>query len=144
MKVVIYNQGELIALVSGLSQKSEYPININYSFGKPRSISANAQVFVWIPKIAKFYGEDNEYIRKWMKHHIAWPILESGECEYSAKVRYMLTKAGYEQLNPRQKINMLDMFGVTRFFTTKQHNEFRDMIQIYWGKQGLQLRYLND
>lgn len=142
-KVVIYNSAELGALVAGLAQKDDYPITINYKVGSVRSISANAQFYVWLPQIARFYGEDNEFIRKWMKHHIAWPILEGGECEYSAKVRYMLAKAGYEHLQPQQKINMLDMFGVTRFFTTKQHNNFRDMVQIFWAKQGLQLNYIN-
>lgn len=109
---------------------------------KKRSITASAQYYVWIPQIAKQHGETAEHIRKWMKHDIAWPILERGACEYSIKMRWMLTKAGYEHLDYQQKINMVDMFGVTRFMKSKQHTELRDELQIFWAKNGIQLRYL--
>ena len=143
-KITIYNSAELGALISGLASKDEYPLNISYSTAGNRSISANSQYYVWLPTIAKFYGEDVEYIRKWMKHDIAWPIVERGGCDYAKRVRYVLDKSGYYRLSQTQKINMVDLFSMTSVMNSKQHTSLRDELQAYWGKQGLQLDYLND
>lgn len=143
-KLTFANLGSLVTQLTRLLQSGKaYSITCK-EFSAKRSLTANAQVHVWYPIIAKHYGEDTETIRKWMKHDFAWPILERGQCDYSIKMRWMLEKASYNQLTRKQKINMVDMFGVTRFMTTKQHNALRDEIQIYWAKNGLELRYLNE
>jgi len=139
------NSQSLSSVVSALAKVvlsgESYRLSVK-KWREKRSLSASAQYYVWIPVIAKFYGEDVEYIRKWMKWQIAYPILDRGSCDYSIKMRYMLDKAGYYQLDISQQINMIDMFGVTRFMNSKQHTDLRDELQIYWSKQGLNLRYL--
>ena len=142
-KAQIYNKSELTALFTGIISRDEYPLTINYSTAGNRSISANSQYYVWLPTIAKFYGEDVEYIRKWMKHDIAWPIVERGGCDYAKRVRYVLDKSGYYRLSQTQKINMVDLFSMTSVMNSKQHTSLRDELQDYWGKQGLQLNYMN-
>ena len=54
MKVLIHNQNELIALVSGLSSSGEYPIKIDYKVGVNRTISQNALSHVIYSDIAKY------------------------------------------------------------------------------------------
>ena len=128
-----------------VASNQSYPVKITISDDvKKRSLPANAQYYLWLPQIAKEHGTDYEYIRKWMKHDLAWPILERGACDYSIKMRWMLIKAGYEHLDYKQKINMVDMFGVTRFMKSKQHTELRDELQIFWAKNGIQLNYKNE
>ena len=53
-KVIIYNQGELVALVAGLSTKAEYPIKISYSFGLSRSLSQNALSHCIYSELSKY------------------------------------------------------------------------------------------
>jgi len=142
-KVIIHNSAELGALISGLAQKDEYPLNISYSTQGKRSLPANAQYYQWLPSVASHYGEDVEFVRKWMKHDIAWPIVEREGCDYAKKVRYMLDKSGYYQLSNKQKIDMVDLFAMTSVMDSAQHTQLRDELQIYWAKQGLQLNYLN-
>jgi len=134
--------GELVTTLTRLIQSTgkDYRVTIK-EWHEKRSLTANAQYHVWLPTIAKFYGEDVEHVRRMLKHDIAWPILERGGCDYSIKMRYMLGKSGYYQLTRDQQIAMIDMFGVTRFMNTKQHNALRDETQAYWGKQGLYLEY---
>lgn len=143
-KLTLKTLGYLVTQLTTILQDGKTYVITCKEYSKKRTITANAQCFVWYPQIAKFYGEDAEFIRKMMKHDIAWPILERGQCEYSIKMRWMLDKGGYNTLPMDKKINMVDMFGVTRFMTTKQHNAFRDEIQIYWAKNGLKLNYLNE
>ena len=142
-KVTIYNPSELGALTAGLALKGEFPIAVSYSTAGKRSLSANAQYYQWLPTVAKFYGENVEFIRKWMKHDIAWPIVEREGCDYAKKVRYMLDGRNYHQLTHKQKVNMIDLFAMTSVMDSKQHAQLRDELQIYWAKQGLQLNYLN-
>ncbi len=54
MKIVIRNQSELLALLSGLSMKDSYPIKVNYSFGETRSLSQNALSHVIYSEISKY------------------------------------------------------------------------------------------
>ena len=140
------NAQSLAFVTSSLSKLSDsgdtYRISVK-KWREKRSLSASAQYYVWLPVIAKFYGEDVEYIRKWMKWQLAYPILTRGGCDYAIKMQYMLDKAGYHQLNQKQQINMIDMFGITRFMNSKQHTELRDELQIFWAKHDLQLNYLS-
>lgn len=111
---------------------------------KKRSLPASAQYYVWLPQIAKKHGENTEYIRKWMKKDIALPILMRGGCDYSIKMLWTMNRINYDYLDEKQKRNFVDMFKVTSVMNSKQHAELRDELQIFWAKNNLQLRYLNE
>lgn len=145
LKITLGNIGFLVTELTSLIQSTgkAYRVTIK-EWKEARSITANAQYYKWLPSVASFYGEDVEFIRAWMKHDIAWPIVERGNCEYSKKVRYMPDKAGYHALPHAKKVSMLDLFQVTSIMDSAQHTKLRDELQIYWAKQGLELRYLND
>jgi len=54
VKVSIHTQNELIAFVSGLSLRGEYPIKIDYKTGVNRSLSQNALSHVIYSEISKY------------------------------------------------------------------------------------------
>ena len=53
-KIIVHNQNELIALISGLSEKGEYPLTINWSSGVNRSLSQNAFSHVIYSEISRY------------------------------------------------------------------------------------------
>lgn len=120
--------------------KSNKPLQVKF-FDK-RSLDANAQVHVWIPVIAKWMGESVDYVRKLIKMQQGLPILLA-DPEYGNKTRFVLDKCGYETMNIEQQLGMVDFLPVTRLFSTKQHNSYRDSIQVHYASQGLILEYLN-
>lgn len=135
---------ELIPTITKLLQSTGKTYRLTLvEWKEKRSLTANAQANVWYPIIAEFYGEDTEFIRKWMKHSIGWPILERGGCEYSVNMRWMLEGKNYSQRSVDDQIKMVEMFKVTSIMNSAQHTMLRDEIQIFWAKQGLELRYLN-
>lgn len=143
-KLTLGGLGGFISELTRILQSSNKPQRVIIKeWREQRSITANAQYHKWLPSIAKHYGEDVEFIRKWMKHTIAWPILERGGCEYSIKVGWLLEKSNYSMLDLNQQINLIDMFKITSVMDSKQHTDLRDELQIYWSKQGLNLEYLN-
>jgi hypothetical protein len=144
LKLTLSNLGDVFNQLTKIAQSKNVPFRLSVKeWRESRSITANAQYYKWLPSVASFYGEDVEFIRKWMKHSIAWPIVERGGCSYAKKVRYMLDKSGYHGLKQAQKIEMVDLFQMTSVMDSAQHTHLRDELQIYWSKQGLQLEYLN-
>lgn len=107
-----------------------------------RSLDANAQVHVWIPQIANWMGESVDYVRKLTKMQQGLPIILA-DSEYGDKTRFVLDKCGFESLTMDQQLGLVDFLPVTRLFSTKQHNAFRDSIQIHYEHQGLTLEYKN-
>ena len=120
--------------------KSNNPLQVKF-FDK-RSLDANAQVHVWVPIIAKWMGESVDYVRKLIKMQHGLPILLA-DPEYGNKTRFVLDKCGYESMAIEQQLGMVDFLPVTRLFSTKQHNSYRDSIQVHYASQGLILEYLN-
>jgi len=144
LKLTMANLGEVFSQLAKIAQSKNVPFRVSVKeWRESRSISANAQYYKWLPTVASHYGEDVEFVRKWMKHDIAWPIVERGGCDYAKKVGYMLDKSGYYQLSNKQKIDMVDLFAMTSVMDSAQHTQLRDELQTYWAKQGLQLNYLN-
>ncbi len=135
----------MISNLTKILQSTNGPLRIVVKeWREKRSLTASAQYYVWLPIISKFYGEDVDYIRKWMKHDIAWPIIERDNCDYSRQVRFMISNSGYDSLSRERKFKMLDMFDMTSMMNSKQHTDLRDELQIFWAKQGLELRYKNE
>ena len=135
--------GEFVRLCTELVfNNKDYRVSI-VEWREKRSLDANAQYYAWMPVIAKHYGEDVKYITKWMKHDIAWPILERDGGDYAKKVRFILTKTGYNEFNHEQRVELIDMFAITSMMNSKQHTGLRDELQVYWAKNGLNLEYWN-
>ena len=143
-KLTLSGLGQFISELTKILQASNKPLKITVKeWRESRSLTANAQYYKWLPTVAKFYGEDVEFIRKWMKHSIAWPILERSECAYSKNMRWLLEGKQYSARPFEQQIIMIDVFDVTSKMDSKQHTELRDELQIFWAKRGLNLEYLN-
>ena len=110
---------------------------------KSRSLDANAQQWVWYAEIGKFHGVETKIAAKMCKVDFGLAIL-LGDTEYGKKINFVLSKVGFWEMNREQQMNAMDLFQVTSLFNTKQHNLYRDQIQNYWGRQGLNLRYSDE
>lgn len=140
-KFALSSIDDLPSLVSKIHDhfdKSSSPIT--GSFQDKRSLDANAQVHVWIPQIAAWMGESVDYVRKLTKMQHGLPILLADE-EYGDKTRFVLNKCEFESMKIEQQLGLVDFLPVTRLFSTKQHNAFRDSIQVHYEHQGLTLEY---
>lgn len=120
--------------------KSNNPLQVK--FLDKRSLDANAQVHVWIPIISEWMGESVDYVRKLIKMQQGLPILLA-DPEYGDKTRFILNRCGYESMAVESQLEMIDFLPVTRLFSTKQHNSYRDSIQVHYASQGLILEYLS-
>ena len=107
---------------------------------KKRSLTANAQVYVWYAHIAKLEGESSESVRNFCKLMFGLPILLQDE-NYKDKISWTLNKIGFYNWNHEQQIKCMELFAVTSLLNTKQHNEYRDNMQAYYAKNGVMLDY---
>lgn len=132
------NIGFLVQTVTNLNFDSKYRVNVEVWDDK-RSLSANAQQHVWYKQIAEFNGLDIRTAGNMSKLDFGLPILL--DSEYGKKVSFVLTKINFWNMAREQQINVMDLIQVTSLFKTKQHNLYRDNLQIYWYEQGLNLDY---
>ena len=130
----------LVSHIHDHFESSTKPLKIKVQ--DKRSLDANAQVHVWIPQIANWMGESVDYVRKLTKMQQGLPIILA-DSEYGDKTRFVLDKCGFESLTMDQQLGLVDFLPVTRLFSTKQHNAFRDLIQVHYEHQGLTLEYQN-
>lgn len=130
----------LVSHIHDHFESSTKPLKIKVQ--NKRSLDANAQVHVWIPQIANWMGESVDYVRKLTKMQQGLPIILA-DSEYGDKTRFVLDKCGFESLTMDQQLGLVDFLPVTRLFSTKQHNAFRDSIQVHYEHQGLTLEYQN-
>lgn len=130
----------LVSHIHDHFESSTKPLKIKVQ--DKRSLDANAQVHVWIPQIANWMGESVDYVRKLTKMQQGLPIILA-DSEYGDKTRFVLDKCGFEYLTMDQQLGLVDFLPVTRLFSTKQHNAFRDSIQVHYEHQGLTLEYQN-
>ena len=106
-----------------------------------RSLDANAQIWVWTPKISEFEGLTIPEVERKLKHQFGLPILKT-DLEAGKKIEFILQKCGYYEMGLESQQEMILFLPVTRLFSTKQHNAYRDAIQIHYAAQGLNLDYL--
>lgn len=105
-----------------------------------RTLSANAQIYVWYSQIAKQDGESVNTVRNQCKLNFGIPILV--KCPKNGRrVQYTLQKVGFYEWSYEQQCNFMDMLAVTSLMTTKQHNEYRDTMQSEYNKNGYGLDY---
>ena len=130
----------LVSYIHDHFDESKAPLKVKIQ--DKRSLDANAQVHVWVPQIAAWMGESVDYVRKLTKMQHGLPIILA-DSEYGDKTRFVLGKCGLESLSIEQQLGLVDFLPVTRLFSTKQHNAFRDSIQVHYEHQGLTLEYQN-
>ena len=109
-------------------------------YSEKRTLSANAQIYVWYSQIAKQDGESVNTVRNQCKLNFGIPILV--KCPKNGRrVQYTLQKVGFYEWTYEQQCNFMDMLAVTSLMTTKQHNEYRDTMQSEYNKNGYGLDY---
>lgn len=109
-------------------------------WSEKRTLSANAQIYVWYSQIAKQDGESVNTVRNQCKLNFGIPILVN--CHKNGRrVQYTLQKVGFYEWSYEQQCNFMDMLAVTSLMTTKQHNEYRDTMQSEYNKNGYGLDY---
>lgn len=106
-----------------------------------RSLSANSQVWVWAGQISKQTGEDVETVYCRMKRDQGLPILLSDPVN-SAVTDYILQQTNFYKMNDAQQLKLVGAMEVTRTFSTRQHNEFRDNVQAFYNQHGFNLQYM--
>jgi len=106
-----------------------------------RSIKANAQVHVWIPKIAAYTGNDIKTTELICKLDHGLPILLNDD-NHGARTEWVLNELNFFSRSYNNQVKIMAGFAVTSLFNTEQHNQYRDSIQQFWLEHGLELNYL--
>ena len=137
----VHDEDSLLAVVSALRDGLEEGKRQQVKITDKRSLDANAQIWVWIPKISEFESLTIPEVEKKLKHQFGLPILKT-DLEAGRKVEFILQRCGYYSMGLESQQEMIHFLPVTRLFSTKQHNSFRDAIQIHYARAGLNLEYL--
>ena len=114
---------------------------LNWKITDRRSLSANAQVWVWAKQVAEQQGEDVKTVYARMKRDHGLPIILA-DIEHGKLVDWMLKQFKFYQRTDEQQLKIIDGIEVTRHFSTKQHNSFRDSVQVFYNNNGFNLQYL--
>lgn len=106
-----------------------------------RSLTANSQVWVWAQQVAREKGEDakTEYAR--MKRDHGLPILLA-DPTHGPVMDWMLAQFNFYRRSDDKQLIIVDGLEITRKFSTRQHNEFRDSVQAFYNSHGFNLQYL--
>ncbi len=132
--------GLLIQKLWKLDLNQGWRINI-IPWSKKRTLSANSQQHVWYKQISDFMNCDVREAGNGCKLDFGLPILLS-DTGMGAKVDFVLKKIGFYSMTREQQINVMDLIQVTSLFSTKQHNQYRDQMQMFYYQKGLNLDYL--
>ncbi len=119
--------------------RNEKPIN--WKITDRRSLSANAQVHVWAKQVAEQQGEDVKTVYARMKRDHGLPIILA-DIEHGKLVDWMLKQFKFYQRTDEQQLKIIDGIEVTRHFSTRQHNEFRNSVQSFYNQHGFNLQYM--
>lgn len=140
-KHAVYDEDSLLAVVSALRDGLEEGKRQIVSITDKRSLDANSQVYVWMPKISEFEALTVPEVEKKLKHQFGLPILKT-DLEAGKKIEFILKRCNYYNESLEFQQNMIHFLPITRLFSTKQHNAYRDAIQVHYAAQGLVLEYL--
>ena len=114
---------------------------LNWKITDRRSLSANAQVHVWSRQVSDQTGEDVKTVYARMKRDQGLPIVLSDK-EHGPVIDWMLKKLGFYSKTESQQLILIDAMEITRHFSTRQHNNFRDNVQSFYNGNGFNLQYL--
>lgn len=138
---IVYNKESLNEVLNKINQHAMVCNRFSVTITDKRSLDANSQVWVWIPKIAEFTGLTVPEVEAELKFTHGLPILQT-DPEAGKKIEFILKRCGFYEMTREQQKNMVHFLPVTRLFSTKQHNAYRDSIQVYYASNGLILEYL--
>ncbi|WP_259556308.1 hypothetical protein [Vibrio harveyi] len=139
----VWDQDGILSVTSALHDALDEGKRVVVKLTDKRSLDANAQVWVWVPQIAKFMGWTIPETAAELKLDHGLPIILADQ-EYGPKTMFILKRCDFWAMPREQQLGLVDFLPVTRLFSTKQHNAYRDSIQVHFVKQGLNLEYLND
>ena len=114
---------------------------LNWKITDRRSLSANAQVHVWAKQISDQTGEDVKSVFARMKRDQGLPIALS-DAEHGPVIDWMLKQMKFNNQIERRQLVLIDAMEITRNFSTKQHNNFRDNVQQFYNSHGFNLQYM--
>lgn len=138
---IIHDQQSLNEVFKKINECALKGKRFSVTITEKRSLDANAQVYVWIPKISEFTGLTVPEVEAELKFTHGLPILQT-DPESWKKINFILKRCGFYEMTREQQKNLVHFLPVTRLFSTKQHNSYRDSIQVYYARQGLILEYL--
>lgn len=141
-KLWVTKQDDILAVSSALHDGLDDGKRMRVVISDKRSLDANAQVWVWVPKIAEFMGWTLPETKMELKLEHGLPIILADE-NYGRKTKFILDRCEFDLMSRERKLNLVDFLPVTRLFSTKQHNTYRDSIQVHFARQGLPLDYLD-
>lgn len=110
------------------------------AWSKKRTLSANAQQHIWYKQISEFMHCDIREAGNSCKLDFGLPILLA-DSVHGPKVDFILKRIDFYSMAREQQVNVMDYVPVTSVFSTKQHNQYRDQMQMYYYEQGLNLEY---
>lgn len=116
---------------------------LNVKVADKVSLPALAQVQVWAQQIGKEIGEDHVSVFNRMKRDHGIPIALA-DPERAPVIGFILEKTGFHRMNERQQLMLAQAIEITRHFSTKQHNQFRDSVQAHYNAHGFNLDYRGD
>ena len=104
-----------------------------------RSLDQNRLAWAWYRETEEFQHEDAGWGHRYCKLRIGIPILRRD----SEKFRDVYDRC-IKPLPYPDKLEIMDMYDVTRVMTVKQMTEYLEGIQRHWSQQGLVLEALED
>lgn len=114
-------------------------LKVTARVGKSRSLPQNALQHVWYTQMAMEDRSDD--IRGHTRHckltH-GVPILCADDPEYRAACRRMLGPLPYEA-----RMEAMDWYPVTRFFTKEQESKYLEAVQADYGSRSIYLEFPN-
>ena len=122
-----------------VKQDVEYEIVVR-EWSEKRTLSANAQQWVWYKQVGTHYGTETKQIARECKLDFALPILLAND-KHGPVVDYTLNKVGFYSMSREQQLKVIDIIQVTSLFNTKEHNLYRENLQDYYGQIGVNLEY---
>jgi len=141
-KFVITSADQIPALVSELMDQLDSGKKPVVTISDKRSLDANSQVWVWVPLIAEFMGYTVPETNQVLKLDHGLPIILA-DTEHGPKVKFILDGVNFFNRCRENQLKIIEILPVTRLFSTKQHNAYRDSIQVHYVNEGLYLEYLN-
>lgn len=124
--------------LTGALTHRKFPLTVNVTAGKKRSIEQNKLQRRWLNEAAEQLGDETaEDKRGYCKLHLAVPILRNENEEFRAAYDRVIRPLRYELKLEAMKVP-LD-FPVTRLMTTKQKKQYLDAMYQHFRSLGVML-----
>ena len=125
-----------------LSENPSQAVYVNITAkAKKRSLPANAQQHVFYKMISEHEHTELPTVESDCKIDFGLPIILA-DPEVGRIIGYALEKAGFFSMTREQQVIFIKVIQITSLMNTKQHNQYRENMIVYWAKHGLELKYL--